>query len=169
MNFSWLLAPETLFGSRSPDTRAAITLIRRHHSAAATKTPLPRILLRLKGGCGMGIRREVVRIFTAIGEYLWRGRGRRTGVTLGTRARKRLALVVPLALTGCATTHTRYVIVPCATSEQVQKLKDAEPEHIGLKLTGNAQEDFKLAAGNDIALRLWGEGLLGVIQGCTGR
>jgi hypothetical protein len=59
--------------------------------------------------------------------------------------------------------------VPCAAPEQVQKLKDAEPEHIGLKLTGNAQEDFKLAAGNDIALRLWGEGLLGVIQGCTGR
>lgn len=71
------------------------------------------------------------------------------------------------ALSGCAT--TRYVTVHCVTPEQLQKLKDAEPERVGGKLTGNAQDDLKIIAGSNVELRQYGRGLLGVLGGCTGK
>jgi hypothetical protein len=63
---------------------------------------------------------------------------------------------------------TRYVSVPCTTPEQYQKLKDAEPRKVGDKLTGQAQDDLKIIAGNNVELRQFGHNLLGVIEGCTG-
>jgi hypothetical protein len=72
-----------------------------------------------------------------------------------------------LALTGCATTHTRWVQTYCVTPDQYAKLKQAEPGKIGSQLDGNAQHDLKLIAGNDLELRTFSDGLLGVIGGCV--
>jgi hypothetical protein len=69
-----------------------------------------------------------------------------------------------LALSGCAT--TRYVTVACIDQPQLQRLKDAEPPRVGDRLTGQAQDDFKIAAGSAVELRSWGEGLISVLVGC---
>ena len=79
-----------------------------------------------------------------------------------------LWLTVALALAACAP-HPRYVSVYCVTPEQYQRLKDAEPPRVGKNLTGQAQEDLKIVAGSAVELRSWGEGLLGVLQGCSGK
>lgn len=93
--------------------------------------------------------------------------GRQSRVTLGTRARKRLALAVPLVfLAGCATAP-RYVQTYCITQPQLEKLKQAEPGKVGSKLDGNAQDDLKTIAGSAIELRSYSDGLLGVLQGCV--
>jgi hypothetical protein len=76
-------------------------------------------------------------------------------------------LAAPL-LTGCATTHTRYFRVYCVTPSQLDTLKKTEPKRVGPELDGQAQDDLKTVAGSAIKLRTWGEGLLGVIQGCSG-
>jgi len=95
--------------------------------------------------------------------------GRLSRITLVTRARKRLALAVPLALalTGCATVHTKYIQTYCVSQDQYAKLKQAEPGKIGSQLDGNAQHDLKLIAGNDLELRTFSDGLLGVIGSCV--
>lgn len=80
--------------------------------------------------------------------------------------RKLLLIAAAVAVSGCA--HTRYVTVHCVTAEQHQKLKDAEPERIGGKLSGQAQDDLKIIAGNNVELREYSHGLLGVIGGCVG-
>lgn len=77
-----------------------------------------------------------------------------------------VALLAAIALTGCA--HTRYAVTYCVTPAQYQQLKAAEPKRVGLSLTGQAQDDFKAAAGSAIALRAYADDLLGVIGGCTG-
>lgn len=69
-----------------------------------------------------------------------------------------------LALSACA--PRPVVTIYCATPEQVQKLKDAEPPRVGDKLTGQAQDDLKTIAGSAVRLRAWGEGLIGVLEGC---
>ena len=71
-----------------------------------------------------------------------------------------------LALSACAP-HP-VAIVHCVTPEQYQKLKNAEPPKVGSKLTGQAQDDLKIIAGRTVELQSWGEGLLGVIAGCSG-
>ena len=71
-----------------------------------------------------------------------------------------------LAVSGCAT--TRYAPVHCVSPQQLQKLKDAEPPKIGSRLTGQAQDDLKIIAGNNVELRQYGHGLLSVIEGCSG-
>jgi hypothetical protein len=83
--------------------------------------------------------------------------------------RKRLALAVPLvlALTGCATVHTKYIQTYCVTPDQYAKLKQAEPPKVGDKLTGNAQDDLKTIAGSAVRLRTFSDGLLGVIGACV--
>jgi hypothetical protein len=70
-----------------------------------------------------------------------------------------------LALSGCAT--TRYVTVACIDQPQLQRLKDAEPPRVGDRLTGQAQDDFKIAAGSAVELRSYSHGLLGVLEGCV--
>ena len=75
--------------------------------------------------------------------------------------------LIALALSGCAT--TRYVTVACIDQPQLQRLKNAEPPKVGKNLTGQAQEDLKIVAGSAVELRSWGEGLLGVLQGCSGK
>jgi hypothetical protein len=70
-----------------------------------------------------------------------------------------------LALAGCATTQ-RFTPVYCVSPDQLQRLKGAEPPRVGEKLTGQAQDDFKIAAGSAVQLRAWGEGLIGVLEGC---
>jgi hypothetical protein len=72
--------------------------------------------------------------------------------------------MIALALSGCVT--TRYANIYCVTPEQVQKLKDAEPPKVGADLTGQAQDDLKTIAGSAVRLRAWGEGLIGVVEGC---
>lgn len=107
--------------------------------------------------------------YPAAGEDSPRGRGRRTGITLGTRARKSLCTGVPLvffALAGCTT--TRYSRIYCLTPGQLQTLKDAEPERVGNRLTGQAQTDIKIVAGSAVELRRYSGDLLGVLSGCTG-
>ena len=75
-------------------------------------------------------------------------------------------LIGYIALTGCTT--TRYVQTPCLTPEQWQELHEAEPPKVAKKLTGKADEDIRVVAGSAVRLRAWGQGLLGVLQGCRG-
>lgn len=76
-------------------------------------------------------------------------------------------LFAALALTGCATTHTRWVQTYCVTPDQYAKLKQTEPPKVGDKLTGNAQDDLKTIAGSAVRLRIFSDGLLGVIGSCV--
>lgn len=90
--------------------------------------------------------------------------GQQSCITLGTRARKRLALAVPLAfltLTGCV--QTRYVTVYCLDKNQALP---SEPPKISDKLTGKADEDLRIVTGSAIRLRAWGVGLQGILEGC---
>jgi hypothetical protein len=73
-----------------------------------------------------------------------------------------------LALAGCATTQ-RFTPVYCVSPDQLQRLKGAEPHRVGDRLTGQAQDDFKIAAGSAVELRSYSHGLLGVLEGCTGK
>jgi hypothetical protein len=75
-------------------------------------------------------------------------------------------LIGYIALTGCST--TRYVTVPCLTPEQYKKLQADEPPKVKDKLTGKADEDIRTIGGSAVRLRGWGQGLLGVLGGCTG-
>jgi hypothetical protein len=74
--------------------------------------------------------------------------------------------VACLALSACAP-HVRYVSIYCITPPQLQKLKDAEPPKVGNQLTGQAQDDFKIIAGNDVELRQYSGDLLNVLGNCT--
>lgn len=79
-------------------------------------------------------------------------------------------LIIALAAIGlfnvaCATTP---VPVPCLTKEQLKQLEDAEPEKVGDKLTGRADEDLRTISGSAIRLRAWGRGNLEVLRGCSG-
>lgn len=76
--------------------------------------------------------------------------------------------VIMLTLPAGMCVSTRYVTVHCVTSEQYQKLKDAEPPKIHDKLTGKANEDIRPIAGSNVRLRAWGQGMLGVLGGCVG-
>jgi hypothetical protein len=71
-----------------------------------------------------------------------------------------------LALSACAP-HPRYTPIYCVTPGQLQRLKDAEPPRVGDRLTGQAQDDFKIAAGSALELRAYSHGLLGVLEGCV--
>jgi hypothetical protein len=73
--------------------------------------------------------------------------------------------IIALALSGCAT--TRYTQVYCLTPPQLEKLKQVEPEHIADRLTGQAQDDFKLVAGSAVELRQYSADLLNVLSNCT--
>jgi len=84
-----------------------------------------------------------------------------------TRRVAPLCILAALALAGCATVPTKYVSTYCATPDQYAKLKQAEPGKIGSQLDGNTQHDLKLIAGNDLELRTFSDGLLGVIGGCV--
>lgn len=74
-------------------------------------------------------------------------------------------ILIALLLTGCTT--TRYHTTSCLTAEQYKALADAEPEKVGNKLTGNAEQDIKPIAGSAVRLRAWGNGLLTVLGGCV--
>ena len=105
---------------------------------------------------------------TGVGSFPARGRGGISRVTLGTRARKRLCTVVPLALLTLAScAHTSYLTRSCLTKEQYELLKSQEPPHIKGKLTGNADEDTRPLAGSAIELRAWGHALLDTLRICT--
>lgn len=79
---------------------------------------------------------------------------------------KRLAIIAAgLALAGCTT--TRYVTVSCVTPGQASELAKAEPPKVADQLTGRADEDTRTLAGSAIRLRAWGQGLLGVVEGCA--
>lgn len=77
-------------------------------------------------------------------------------------------LLAALALTGCATTHERFVTVSCVSQSQFHDLQRAEPPKVGDKLTGRAQDDLKLIAGSALELRTYSDGLLNVIGHCSG-
>lgn len=77
--------------------------------------------------------------------------------------KKLLAIATLLALAGCAT--TRYITVPCITKDQVLPSK---PDKIHDKLNGQADHDIKPIAGRLIRVEAWGDGLLGILEGCRG-
>jgi hypothetical protein len=85
----------------------------------------------------------------------------------GKGSKRGAPLLALLALTGCAHTTHLYTPVYCISQDQYTKLKSAEPEKIGSKLTGKAQDDLKLIAGNDVELRRYSDDLLGVVGGCV--
>jgi hypothetical protein len=78
-----------------------------------------------------------------------------------------LWLTASLALTGCTT--TRYITVPCLTPTQYAELKAALPPKVAGKLTGRADEDVKTIAGSAVRLRGYSEGLLKILEGCSGK
>jgi hypothetical protein len=73
-----------------------------------------------------------------------------------------------LALSACVP-PVRYATIYCVTPPQFQKLKDAEPPKVGNQLTGQAQDDIKIIAGNDVELRQYSGDLLNVLGGCVGQ
>jgi hypothetical protein len=75
------------------------------------------------------------------------------------------ALTLPV-LAGCQA--IRYVRVPCLNQEQYQKRAEAEPKRVGPELTGDAQKDVRIIGGSAKELRIWGEGNLGILEGCAG-
>jgi hypothetical protein len=77
-------------------------------------------------------------------------------------------LVIMLTLPAGMCTTTRYVTVPCVTPEQHKKLQADEPPKVKDKLTGKADEDIRTIGGSAVRLRAYGQGLLGVLGGCTG-
>jgi hypothetical protein len=90
--------------------------------------------------------------------------GRQSRVTFGTRARKRLCTVVPLAflaLTGCAT--TRYQTVYCISHDTQLP---SEPPKVHGQLTGHADSDIGIIAGSAIRLRAYGQSLRLILEGC---
>lgn len=78
---------------------------------------------------------------------------------------KLLAIALLASLAGCAT--TRYAPVHCVTNEQLDEQRKAEPPKVQDKLTGKADEDVKTIAGSAVRLRAWGNGLLGILEGCS--
>jgi hypothetical protein len=76
-----------------------------------------------------------------------------------------LAILLLATLSGCAP-HIRYVSTPCLTQQQLDQQKQAEPPKIHDKLTGRADQDIRPIAGSAIRLRAWGEGMLGILEGC---
>jgi hypothetical protein len=79
--------------------------------------------------------------------------------------KKLVILAVLLALSGCVT--TRFVSTYCVSKAQLEELKKSQPERISGKLTGNAEEDSRILAGNLIRLRSYSDGLLEVLGGCV--
>lgn len=77
-----------------------------------------------------------------------------------------LAIALLASLAGCQT--TRYVKTPCLTAEQLEQQRQAEPPKVKDKLTGKADEDVKTLGGSAVRLRAWGEGMLGILDGCVG-
>jgi hypothetical protein len=80
--------------------------------------------------------------------------------------RRAAVAATALALSACAP-HPRTALIYCLTPPQLEKLKAAEPPLIGDKLTGQAQDDFKLVAGSDIMLRQFSHDLVHVLENCT--
>jgi hypothetical protein len=70
-----------------------------------------------------------------------------------------------LALTGCAT--TRYATSYCVTRAQLEQLKQSQPAKVRDQLTGQADRDTQILAGNLIRLRAHDDGLLTVLGGCV--
>ena len=80
--------------------------------------------------------------------------------------KRAILILLAASLTACAT--PRYQRVACLTPEQLAELKKQEPEKVGDKLTGRADEDLRTVSGSAIRLRSWGQGLVGVLEGCSG-
>jgi hypothetical protein len=84
-----------------------------------------------------------------------------------SRYQARPALIfAAFALTGCATTQ-RYAPVYCLTRAQLEELKRQAPPKVHDQLTGNADRDTQILAGNLIRVRAFGDGLLQVLGGCV--
>jgi hypothetical protein len=77
--------------------------------------------------------------------------------------KKLFAIALLGTLSACQT--TRYVAIPCVSKDQALP---AEPEKVGPKLTGKADEDVKTIAGSAVRLRAWGRGLNQILEGCRG-
>jgi hypothetical protein len=74
--------------------------------------------------------------------------------------------VILLTLPAGMCQTTRFVTVPCISKDQALP---AEPEKVGPKLTGKADEDVKIIAGSAVRLRAWGQGLRGILEGCRAK
>jgi hypothetical protein len=84
---------------------------------------------------------------------------------------KKLIFCSLFVLSACAKTPPPQIeqhLLYCVTPEQYQALVNSKPGLINDKLTGNAQNDFKIVAGQDVLLRIYADGLLKVIGGCIG-
>jgi hypothetical protein len=137
-------------------------------SATTAITVCATIFRWLKQG-GWGMLNREVGWKSGYGRIAVARSGRLSRITLGTRARKRLALAVPLVfLTACTQTpQVRYVSTPCLTQLQLDQIKSQEPPKVHDQLTGDASHDVGPLAGSAIRLRAWGEGLITVLSGCT--
>lgn len=83
--------------------------------------------------------------------------------------RSRHFLILPLAFLAACSPHpeVRIQTVYCVTPEQYTKLVNAKPAKVGNTLTGNAQQDFKIVAEQNVLVRKYADGLLEVLGGCT--
>lgn len=83
-----------------------------------------------------------------------------------TRSFTIAALVLTCGFTtACA--HTRFVQTYCLTRQQFEELKRSQPERVKSQLTGQADKDIRIIAGNAIRLRAHDDGLLTVLGGCV--
>ena len=73
-------------------------------------------------------------------------------------------IMAALAASGCAT--TRYVATPCIAKDQALPV---EPERVKHRLTGKADEDLRIVSGSALRLRVWGQGLNGILEGCRAK
>lgn len=86
--------------------------------------------------------------------------------------RSSLLLSLVLGLSACTgQEHPQPPVVQhvyCLTPTQFSALVKAKPAKVGKTLTGNAQKDFKIVAGQDVLLESYSDGLLTVLGGCVG-
>lgn len=81
-----------------------------------------------------------------------------------------LAGLASIMAVGCARTPPQPVIqrVYCLTPDQYKKLVEAMPAPVHDQLNKQAQHDFIVVANQSVLLRLYANGLLEVLGGCTG-
>ena len=77
---------------------------------------------------------------------------------------KRLALILALALSACAS-RPREVRVPVSVPCAPAKLP-TEPALVGPTLTGNAERDIGIVAASALRLRQWGRELSALLAAC---
>ena len=90
------------------------------------------------------------------------------GAGSGSRCRIPRALILALALAGCAP-HPKFIQTYCLTQAQFDQLKQSQPPKVRSQLIGEADKDLRIIAGSAIRLRAYSDGLISILGGCIDR